>query len=138
MSIQVKDGAYAWGFRVKEDQSSPDKARGSVLVEELEDPVIKDINFELKYNDLIIVVGQVGAGKTTLLYSLMEETKVIAGSTNIVGSIAYVEQEPFIYSSTVEENILFGMEYDEAKFNKVIKDAQLEHDMQELQNGKDT
>ena len=31
----------------------------------------------------------------------------------IKGKIAYVEQEPFIISGTIEENITFGLEYNE-------------------------
>jgi len=34
------------------------------------------------------------------------------------GKIAYVEQEPFIISGTIKENILFGLEFDEEKFEK--------------------
>ena len=38
----------------------------------------------------------------------MEETKLKAGSRTVHGNIAYVEQEPFIMSGTIKENILFG------------------------------
>ena len=41
--------------------------------------------------DLLVVVGMVGAGKSTLLYSIMEETKLVRGSRNIKGTIAFVE-----------------------------------------------
>jgi len=73
--VEIKDGSYSWGFRVKENQVDDKKARQSVLVEEAKDAIIKDINIDLKKNDHMIVVGQVGTGKTTLLFSIMEETK---------------------------------------------------------------
>ena len=50
----------------------------------------------------MIVVGKVGSGKTTLLHSLMEETKKITGSVTIKGNIAYVEQEPYIFSTSIK------------------------------------
>ena len=62
---------------------------------------------------LVVVVGQVGSGKTTLLYSIMEETRVSEGSCRVTGTVAYVEQEPFIFSGTIKDNILFGLAYDE-------------------------
>lgn len=54
------------------------------------------------------------------------------------GRIAYVEQEPFIISGTLKDNILFGGEYDETKFNKVIESCCLEHDLQIFNRGADT
>lgn len=56
----------------------------------------------MKSGDLLVVVGEVGCGKTSLLYSIMEETQLTKGASDINGSIAYVEQEPFIYSASVK------------------------------------
>jgi ABC-type transport system involved in cytochrome bd biosynthesis fused ATPase/permease subunit len=67
----------------------------------------------LKHDDMIVVVGQVGTGKTTFLHSIMQETSKCAGTAEIKGTIAYVEQEPFIFGATVKQNILFGKKYDE-------------------------
>jgi len=47
----------------------------------------------------------------------------------VKGKIAYVEQEPFIFSSTIENNICFGLKYNEERFNYAVKVAQLEEDM---------
>lgn len=63
--------------------------------------------------DLIVVVGQVGCGKSTLLSSIMSETCLVSGSLEVKGTIAYVEQEPFIISDSIKENILFGRRYNE-------------------------
>ena len=54
--------------------------RQRVIVEQTDTTVVEGLNFELKPQDLMVVVGQVGCGKTTLLYSLMEETKLKSGS----------------------------------------------------------
>ena len=42
------------------------------------------------------------------MHSILEETRHISGTKSIKGSIAYVEQEPFILPGTIKENILFG------------------------------
>lgn len=65
----------------------------------------------------MIVVGKVGSGKTTLLHSLMEETKKMDGTMTIKGNVAYVEQEPYIFSTSIKENILFGKKFDQKLFD---------------------
>ena len=62
----------------------------------------------MKPGDFLTIVGQVGCGKSSVLYTIMGETFITKGSKQISGKIAYVEQEPFIYSASVKENILFG------------------------------
>ena len=64
----------------------------------------------------MVVVGKVGTGKTTLLFSIMEETSKMSGSQTVKGTVAYVEQEPYIYSTTIKENIIFGKKFDEVIF----------------------
>jgi ATP-binding cassette subfamily C (CFTR/MRP) protein 4 len=56
----------------------------------------------------------------------------------VTGNIAYVEQEPFIISGSLKDNILFGSEYDEQKFNRVIEACCLEHDLLIFNRGIDT
>jgi ABC-type multidrug transport system fused ATPase/permease subunit len=91
---------------------------------------ISNINLDLKLKDLVVIVGKSGNGKTTLLNSLMDETIKLTGSQEVCGRIAYVEQEPFIFSATVEDNITFGLVYNEERFNYAVKLAQLSDDMQ--------
>jgi len=38
----------------------------------------------------------------------MQETILKKGSLEVCGSIAYVEQEPFIIAASVKRNIMFG------------------------------
>jgi ABC-type multidrug transport system fused ATPase/permease subunit len=43
----------------------------------------------------------------------MEETKICSGDFKIQGTVAYVEQEPFIYSASIKDNITLGKKFDE-------------------------
>jgi ABC-type bacteriocin/lantibiotic exporter with double-glycine peptidase domain len=70
---------------------------------------------------LVIVIGAVGSGKSTLLYSLMHETSLTSGTHSQNGTLAYVEQEPFIFSASVKDNIIFGLPFDEERFNYAIE-----------------
>jgi len=101
-------------------------------------PILYDIDIDMKSGDFMVVVGQVGCGKTSLLYSIMEETGVMKGNASVAGSVAYVEQEPFIFSSSVKDNITFGKPFEQERFNQAIKSAQLERDMAIFTNGADT
>ena len=40
---------------------------------------------------------------------------------DIEGSVSYASQEPWIFSGTIKENILFGEVYDKAWFNRVVE-----------------
>jgi ABC-type multidrug transport system fused ATPase/permease subunit len=107
-------------------------------VEEEQKLALKNIGFQLKHDDLLIVVGSTGSGKTSLLFTLMGETKLISGEHIVKGSIAYVEQEPFIFSGSIKDNILFGRTYNKVKFQEAINVCQLAHDLEGFDNAEDT
>jgi ABC-type multidrug transport system fused ATPase/permease subunit len=52
------------------------------------------------------------------------------GDLKVKGSIAYVEQDPFIISASVRKNILFGKTYNAEKFKKAIQFSQLTRDIE--------
>jgi ABC-type multidrug transport system fused ATPase/permease subunit len=56
-----------------------------------------------------------------LLYALLGEMPFTSGSVSIKGSVFYVPQEPWIFSATIRQNIIFGKSYNKQKFNKIIK-----------------
>jgi ABC-type multidrug transport system fused ATPase/permease subunit len=53
-------------------------------------------------------------------------------------SRALVEQEPFILSGTVKENILFGQEFNRERLKKVIDICCLRSDLSQLELGLET
>ena len=68
-----------------------------------------------------MVSGQVGSGKTTLLLAILNETTTFRGKINVHGRIAYVHAEPFIFTGTILDNILFGNPYDYEKLNEILE-----------------
>lgn len=70
--------------------------------------------------------------------SVMQETSLTKGSIDVKGRIAYVEQEPFILSATVKQNILFGKEFNKARFEKAIIVSQLQQDVAIFNKGVET
>ena len=82
---------------------------------------LKDISLTIKAGERIGIVGKIGCGKTTLvnlllrLYNLEENQILIDGIdlmkidiTSLRDSIAYVPQDNFLFSDTIENNINFS------------------------------
>jgi len=57
---------------------------------------------------------------------------------SVNGKIAYVEQEPFIISGTLKQNVLFGLEFDQEKFDEAVATCCLDHDIALFNKGIDT
>lgn len=52
--------------------------------------------------------------------AILEELEIISGNVDVKGSIFYVSQEPWIFTASIKQNIIFGKPYDEKRFNKII------------------
>ncbi|KAL4505504.1 hypothetical protein ABPG72_002566 [Tetrahymena utriculariae] len=100
--------------------------------------VLNEINLEINRGELVCIVGQVGSGKTSLLNCLLKEIPFYKGYFNFSGKLAYVEQEPYIFSNTVKDNILFGRQYNEELYQNVIKASCLEQDIKLFEFGDQT
>lgn len=98
--------------------------------------VMTDVTIKVPHGELCAVVGPVGSGKSTLCASILNEAVLGEGSNVVLnGKVAYVAQTAWILNKTVRENILFGLPYDEEKYNKVIDACSLRHDLKILEDG---
>jgi ATP-binding cassette subfamily C (CFTR/MRP) protein 4 len=88
---------------------------------ECESKIHENVSFKVEENELLAVVGPVGCGKSSLLLALLGEMPFIKGDIKLNGSVFYVTQEAWIFSSTIKQNILFGKEYSKEKFDQIIK-----------------
>lgn len=79
--------------------------------------------------ELVAFIGPAGSGKSTLLYAILQEISPIKGSVHSFGKISYASQEPWIFSGTIKQNILFGQEMVEDRYQKVIQVCALERDL---------
>jgi len=111
-----------------EDQKSDsDRLKGDILFKdvcfEYEDgtPVLKNINFHCKPGSSVAILGSTGSGKTTLVNLLPRFFEYSKGHILLDGrelssiprrflrqQIGIVEQEPFLFSRTIQENIIYG------------------------------
>uniref|UniRef100_A0A4W6G1T5 ATP binding cassette subfamily C member 12 n=1 Tax=Lates calcarifer TaxID=8187 RepID=A0A4W6G1T5_LATCA len=112
-------------------------------------PALRNISFTLPkveiYNlfyfckgNLLGVCGNVGSGKTSLISSILEQMHLLQGSIAADGSFAYVSQQAWIFHGTVQENILMGEPFDQAKYDRVVDVCSLRTDLKILPYGDQT
>jgi ATP-binding cassette subfamily C (CFTR/MRP) protein 1 len=96
---------------------------------------IINANINVKKGQLVCIVGAVGSGKSSMLSGILGEMHLKSGQLRVHGSIAYCDQRPWILNATVKENILFGLPYDEEKFEKTLQACNLHDDINVLPGG---
>ncbi|KAJ1301602.1 hypothetical protein OPQ81_008850 [Rhizoctonia solani] len=96
---------------------------------------LKDINISLPRGQLCAIVGPVGSGKSSLLQGLIGEMRREKGSVTFGGSVGYCPQTAWIQSATVRDNIVFGREFDEARYWEAVRVACLQSDLDMLPSG---
>uniref|UniRef100_A0A8B9BNX2 ATP-binding cassette sub-family C member 5 n=1 Tax=Anser brachyrhynchus TaxID=132585 RepID=A0A8B9BNX2_9AVES len=84
---------------------------------------------------LVGICGSVGSGKTSLISAILGQMTLLEGSIAVSGTFAYVAQQAWILNATLRDNILFGKEYDEERYNTVLNGCCLRPDLAILPNG---
>lgn len=116
------------------------------------DNVLDSLNFKILNGQRIAFIGNTGVGKTTLvnlitrLYDATEGEVLIDGKNiksiplNILRkNIGYVPQENFLFSTSLENNIYYGLDYyDEKILHTVSEIAQLKKDVENFPKGFET
>ena len=100
---------------------------------------LNDISFKVQNNQLCAIIGAVGSGKSTLLHTLLGELPVSGGMIEHNGArIGYSAQEPWIFSSTVLQNIIFNQTYDKDHYQRVLQATALDEDINSWDAGNET
>lgn len=113
--------------------------------------ILKDINMEFKIGGKYAIVGQSGSGKSTILKILMGYYKNYEGtitldkqelkncnSENIREQIAYIEQNVYLFDTTIKNNITLEREFDTEQLQKSIENSALNQLLSELPKGLET
>ena len=113
-----------------EDVTDPDIIRGDIRFQNLTfrypdggPDVLRDVSFSISAGENVGIVGRTGAGKTTLVDLILRTYNVPDGTVFLDGkdvnslpisavrrNCAYVPQDNFLFSDTIERNITFGDE----------------------------
>lgn len=113
--------------------------------------VLHDISFEAKAGQTIAIVGTTGSGKTTMTKLISRLYNIDSGRITLDGidlseyafhslrdQISYIEQDIFLFSKSVYDNILFGRKASKDAVIKAAKDAQAHDFIMNLPQGYDT
>ncbi|EKQ9570262.1 ABC transporter ATP-binding protein [Listeria monocytogenes] len=114
--------------------------------------VLNHINLSIKAGETVAFVGPSGAGKTTICNLLPRFYDVSAGEITIDGEnikrftlpslraqIGVVQQDVFLFSGTVRENIAYGkLDASDEEIEHVVKLAHLSKVVKEMPDGLDT
>lgn len=117
--------------------------------------VIKDLSLNVKAGSVVAIVGRSGSGKSSIASLLMRLYDPQGGEIFLDGHnlkkldsswvrkhIGAVNQEPVLFSGTIRENILYGLEEDEQisedDFQRVIKEAHVVEFAKTLPDGLNT
>ncbi len=111
-------------------------------------PVLNGINAEIKAGRRIGITGPPGSGKTSLLQLIPrlydpDEGRVRLDGTDVKAldtdqlrtQIALMSQEPFLFSGTIEENILMGQARDDKRMEQVIDICDLKDTLARMPDG---
>ncbi|CAG9831238.1 unnamed protein product [Diabrotica balteata] len=97
--------------------------------------VLQDINLRIKPTSLNCIFGLPGSAKTSFLQMLLKELTPYSGRVDVVGTISYTSQKPWLFPSTVKSNILFGQPYNRHKYREIVRICALDVDFQKLPYG---
>ena len=138
----AKKNKRSWKGRVKDDKGGAESLLGNLEGDQSQQPnasvaahiddkgdqasaaapsALRDVNVEVPHGSLTVIVGAVGSGKSSLLSGILGEMKRRSGRVALCGSLGYCHQSAWIQNATLRDNVLFGLAYDEQRYNQVIK-----------------
>ena len=116
-----------------------------------EKPALDNINMTIHNGDKIGIIGQVGSGKTTLMniisgfYEIPDGMVLINGEDiskyrkdDLFSKYNYALQQNIILDDTIKANVDITENLNNKEFRKIIKNAELEEDIEKLDKKEDT
>lgn len=137
---------------------APEQHNGSIARVELDSvtfayrtdmpAALSDVSFSVERGSMVAVVGAVASGKSTLLRVLAGLLPAQKGTCvygdrrleawdwpSLRARIGYVPQESLLFSETIQDNVAFGRDVDEAFVGACLETAQMKDDLARFERG---
>lgn len=114
-------------------------------------PVLSHLNMEFMKGKKYALVGPSGCGKSTLFHLILGHFQDYTGNiyfdqTNardidpdsLNRRIAYIEQDVYLFNTTIRDNITLGNSFTEEQIEKALKNSALLNDLPSLPDGLET
>ena len=141
--INVANASFSWLPSTTEVQSDlevpaeaePDVKNSHAL--ESKDALLENVTLSVDSGDapLVLIFGSTGSYKSSLLEAILGEMPRVRGGLECVGSVAYVQQVPFIIDGSLRTNILFGKKFDRTLYDATLKACCLLEDLLQMPAG---
>ena len=116
-----------------------------------EHPVFENLNLKFKVGGKYAIIGKSGSGKTTLLKILLGQLTSYSGELLFDGvnaavydtesfyrHMAYIEQNVFLFHTTIRENITLGEVFKEEELEEALRNSALYEELNSFPQGLDT
>lgn len=116
-----------------------------------DEKVLKDLNFTIKAGSQVVLTGANGAGKSTIFKLLLKLLDVKAGKILVDGknlydideqswlnNIGWVAQEPYVFKSSLRENITLGRACSKTQLERVTQLVNLTEFIKKQEHGYDS
>lgn len=111
--------------------------------------IFSNSDFNISKGETVILHGDSGSGKTTFVYLLLgflrlnskvniDDKEYDIKYLNLISSVSYIPQEPYMLNDTIRKNILFGSGFDEKKEQNALDDSNLSNLIKEFEHGLNT
>ncbi|MGH2442133.1 MAG: ABC transporter ATP-binding protein [Chloroflexota bacterium] len=124
----------------------------SVGVKYDDQTVLRDVSFTVEAGTTVAIVGMTGEGKSTLMSLVPRVLEADSGEVlidgmdvrripleTLRGAVGYVPQDTFLFSATLRENTMFGVDEAPAgRLENAIETAQLSKDLEQFPQGLET
>lgn len=114
-------------------------------------PVVVDVSFHVRPGQTVAIVGETGSGKTTLTRLInrifdADTGRVLVDDVNVCdwnlqalrSQISTIEQDIFLFSGSVRENIAFGrMDATQEEIERAAREAQADEFIERMPGGYD-